>query len=141
MALKVTKVDVWAGEMQDKPGELGRMLGALAGAGASIDCVIGRRQPDKPGTGVVFVSPVKGKKAQAAAKAAGMAQASHVNTLRVEGSDKPGLGAKLASAIGDAGVNLRGVSAAVLGGKFVAYLGFDSPEAASRAVKALKAVK
>ena len=46
MALKVTKVDVWAGEMQDKPGELGRMLGALAGAGASIDCVIGRRQPD-----------------------------------------------------------------------------------------------
>jgi predicted amino acid-binding ACT domain protein len=70
-----------------------------------------------------------------------MSQASHVSTLRVEGGDKPGLGAKLANAIGGAGVNLRGVSAAVLGGKFVAYLGFDSPDDASRAAKALKAIK
>lgn len=138
MALKVTKVEVWAGEMQDKPGELARILGALADAGANIECVIGRRQPDKPGTGVVFVTPIRGKKVQAAAQSAGLSPASNVPTLRVEGADKPGLGAKLASAIADAGVNLRGVSAAVIGKKFVVYFGFDSADDAAKAARALK---
>ena len=45
MALKVTKVDVWAGEMQDQPGGLAQILEALASARASVDCVIARRQP------------------------------------------------------------------------------------------------
>jgi hypothetical protein len=140
MAVKVTKVEVWAGEMQDRPGELARMLGALADAGANIDCVIARRQPDKPGSGVVFVSPVKGRKAQSAAQSVGMSQAGDIATLRVEGADKPGLGARITSAIGDAGVNLRGATAAVIGNKFVAYFGFDNADDANRAARALKSV-
>jgi hypothetical protein len=140
MALKITKEDVWAGEMPDAPGGLARLLDALAGAGASVECVIGRRQPDKPGKGVLFVSPVKGKKAQAAAKSAGMSPAAHIGTLRVEGNDKPGLGAKLSRAIAGAGINVRGVSAAVIGNKFVAYFGFDGAGDATKAAKAMKSV-
>jgi hypothetical protein len=140
MAVKISKVDVWAADLQDQPGDLARVLEALADAGASIDCVIARRQPERPGTGVGFVTPVKGKKAQVAAQGAGMNN-SGIATLRVEGNDKPGLGAALCRAIADAGVNVRGVSATVVGNKFVAYFGFDSDEDANRATKAMKAAK
>jgi hypothetical protein len=140
MALKVTKVEVWAGEMQDQPGELARLLEAVASAKGSVECVIARRQPDKPGSGVAFISPVKGKKVQEAARAAGVVPAMSIATLRVEGGDKPGLGAKIVRAIADANVNMRGVSAAVIGNKFVAYFGFDNADDAAKAAKALKSV-
>ena len=41
----------------------------------------------------------------------------------------------------DAGINVRGVSAAVIGNKFVAYVGFDSDEDAERAMAALKGIR
>jgi hypothetical protein len=47
---------------------------------------------------------------------------------RVEGTDRPGLGARMTGAIADAGINLRGLSAAALGSRFAAYMAFDSPE-------------
>lgn len=140
MALKVTKADVWAVEITDEPGGLAKVLWAMADAGASLDCVIARRQADKFRAGVVFLTPVKGKKAQAAAESAGLTHAEDLATLRVEGPDKPGLGAKLAGAIGDAGINMRGLSAMTCGKNFVAYLGFDSGQDADRAAKALKDV-
>jgi predicted amino acid-binding ACT domain protein len=105
-----------------------------------VDCVIARRQPDKPGSGIAFMSPVKGKKVQDAARSAGIVPAMSISTLRVEGSDKPGLGAKILRAIADVGVNLRGVSAAVVGNKFVAYFGFDNGDDAAKAAKAIKSV-
>jgi len=37
-------------------------------------------------------------------------------------------------------VNLRGISALALGGKFVAYLGFDSAADADKAAAALEAL-
>jgi predicted amino acid-binding ACT domain protein len=62
-----------------------------------------------------------------------------VAALRVEGIDGPGLGAKMTGAIADASVNLRGLSAAVLGTRFVAYMEFDSAEDADKAANAIKA--
>jgi hypothetical protein len=140
MPVKVTKVEVWAGEMVDQPGGLARVLGAVGAAGADLECVIARRQPDKPGSGVVFVTPIKGRKAQDAAKAAGLMKAGNIATLRVDGADKPGLGGRITQAIADAGVNMRGVSAAVVGNKFVAYIGFDSADDANKAARALRGV-
>ena len=140
MAMKIELVDVWATQLLDHPGDLGRVLSALADAGASVDCVIARRQEETPGTGVVFVSPIKGKKVKDAAELAGMQPATNLGTVRVEGPDKPGLGAKMCAAISDAGINLKGVSAAVIGNKSVVYFGFDSAEDAKKAVKALKGI-
>lgn len=140
MAMRVTKEDVWAGDVPDSPGGLARVLEALGGAGASLDCVIARRRPDRPGTGVVFLTPVKGTRVQQAARGAGLIPATDIATLRVEGTNKPGLGGRLTRAVADAGVNLRGVTAAVLGTKFVAYLGFDSPADADKAAAAIKSV-
>jgi len=139
MALKVTKTEVWAAEIQDQPAGLAQSLAAIANTGASIECVIARRQPDKPGTGVVFVTPLKGKKAVTGAATVGFSEAQRIATLKVEGDDRPGLGARLAEAVGAAGVSMRGLTAAVVGRKFVAYLGFDSADDAARAAAALRA--
>jgi len=140
MALKVTKAEVWSAEIADEPGALARALSAVAGAGGSLEGVIARRQTDKPGTGLVFATPIKGKKVKVAASGAGMQPAANLATLRVEGTDKPGLGARITGAIAEAGVNLRGLSAMTCGRNFVAYLGFDSAEDAAKAARTLKAV-
>jgi hypothetical protein len=140
MALKVTKTDVWAAEIQDQPGGLAQVMATIAGAGANLECVIARRQPDKPGTGVVFITPLRGKKLLAAAATVGFSESQRVATLKVEGGDRPGLGAQIAQAVGAAGVNLRGVSAAVVGRKFIAYLGFDHRDDADKAAAAIRSL-
>ena len=138
MALKVTKVPIWAGTIPDQPGGLATVLEQLGAARANLDCVIARRQPDKPGTGVAFLTPIKGRKATDVAKSAGFAQAGNIATLRIEGPSKPGVGGRICRAIGDAGISMRGISAAAMGNKFVAYLGFDSAADATKAAAALK---
>ena len=139
MAVSISTVEVWAGDIQDQTGSLATLLERIAESGASLDCVIARRHPDRPGQGDVFISGSKGRKSQDAAGNAGLRKADNIATLRIEGNDKPGLGAKISRAVADAGVNVRGVSAMTLNGKFVAYVGFDSPEDADRASKAIKA--
>src|SRR5687768_14560326 len=140
MALKVTRVEVWAGDLEDQPGGLSRVLGALAEAGADVECVIARRKDDQPGAGTVFVTPIRGGQAQEGARNAGLSPAENVATLRVEGADQAGLGGRITRAVGDAGINMRGLTAAVLGNRFVAYLGFDSPAGADRAAEAIRGV-
>jgi predicted amino acid-binding ACT domain protein len=138
MSLTVTKVDVWAAQIDDKPGGLARLLEALAGAGADLECVVARRDPSKTGKGVAFLTPVKGANVRKAAKAEGLAPAEKLATLKVEGNDAPGLGFLITSAIADSGVNLRGVSGTVVGRKLVVYLGFDGNADAAKAARALK---
>jgi hypothetical protein len=140
MSLTVTKVDVWAAEIEDKPGGLAKILGGLAGAGANLECVIARRDPSKTGKGVAFVTPVKGANVRKAAKAEGIAPADKLATLKVEGDDSPGLGSQITATIADLGVNLRGISGAVIGRKFVAYLGFDGNADAAKAARALRSL-
>ena len=140
MSLTVTKMDVWAAQIEDKPGGLAKLLGALAGAGANLECVVARRDPSNAGKGVAFLTPVKGANVRKAAKAEGLAPAEKLATLKVEGNDALGLGFRITSAIADAEVNLRGVSGTVVGRKFVAYLGFDGNADADKAARALKAL-
>lgn len=138
MAYSVKKVEVWAGEVADRPGGLSDKMTALSGAGANLEFLVARRAPDKPGTGVVFVTPIKGAKQKRAAQEAGLATSASLQSVRVEGPDKAGLGAKMTQALADAGINLRGVSAAALGRRSVSYFAFDSSADADSAVKVLK---
>src|SRR3954469_1426682 len=140
MPLNVTAQIVWAGDISDAPGGLGEKIGALAKSGANLEFVIARRRPEEPGKGVVFVSPVKGKAAEDAARGAGLSKAIDVPTLRVEGPDSPGIGDRMLRAIAELGINLRGVSAAAIDGKFVTYIGFYRADEASRAAEALRAL-
>lgn len=140
MAMRITQEGVWAAEVPDRAGGLAAVLEALGGAGADLECVIARRQPDSPGGGVVFLTPVKGDRVQKAARDAGLIPTTDVATVRVEGANRPGLGGRLTRAVADAGVNVRGVTATVLGTKFVAYFGFDSQADADKAVQAIKSL-
>src|SRR5215212_333056 len=140
MPLNVSAQIVWAGDILDVAGGVAEKLGALAKSGANLEFVIARRRPEEPGKGVVFVSPVKGKAAEAAASGAGLSKAIDVPTLRVEGADSPGIGERMLRAIADLGINLRGVSAAAIDGKFVTYIGFYRASEASRAAEALRAL-
>ena len=138
MPVKVTTIEVWAGDIQDRPGGLADVLARLEASGTNLECLISRRQPEKPGTGVLFVTPIKGKKQQDAARASGLSPARNIGSLRIEGPDAPGVGAILSRAIADAGINVRGVSAFRFGKNSVAYVSLDSTADANRAAAAVK---
>src|SRR5688572_7502830 len=138
MALKATRNDVWIATGEDGAGGVAQALEALAAAKVNLETVFARRMPEQPGKGMLIVGPIKGKKAEAAALAAGIAKTGAMHGLRIEGGDKPGLGAKITRALGDAGISFRGISAHAIGKKFLCNLVLDSAEDADRAAKLLK---
>jgi hypothetical protein len=138
MPYAVKKVDVWSGEIEDRPGGLVEKLTALSGAGASVEFLIARRAPDKPGTGVVFVTPIKGAKQKSAAQQAGLSTTESLHSVRIEGPDRAGLGTKMTQALAGAGINLRGISAAALGSRAVTYFAFDNAADADTAIAVLR---
>jgi len=138
MALEVSRIDIWVAGIEDRPGGLAEKLAALAAAGAQLQFVLARRAPDKPGSAVVFLTPVKGSRQIKAAKEAGFHKSQSLRALRVEGRDKPGLGAAITQALADAGINLRGLSAAVVGRRFVLHLALDSSADATKAARILR---
>ena len=138
MALKVDRIDTWAAALEDKPGSLAARLRELAQARVDLEFIVARRAPEKPGTGVVFVTPIQGATQQRAAKAAGFQKTQRLHTVRVQGSDKPGCGAVMMQALADAGLNLRGVSGAVIGSKLVGYFALDTPADAAKAARVLR---
>jgi predicted amino acid-binding ACT domain protein len=99
-----------------------------------------RRAPDKPGTGVVFVSPVKGAKQTRAAKKMGLHKSKSIFAVRAEGPDKRGLGAAITNGLAGKGVNLHGLAASVIGKKFVLWLALDNVSDASKAVRTIKSL-
>ena len=138
MALKIQRVDTWAASLEDRPGELAAKLKSLAQAGVNLEFVIARRAPDKPGEGVVFVTPIQGAAGVRAAKAAGFMKTDSLHTVRIEGADKKGEGSKITEAEG--GLNLRGLSAAAINKKFIAHVALDTAADAAKATRLLRAL-
>ncbi len=138
MGLKVGRVEVWTGTIEDRPGGAAATLEALAQAGASLEMVLARRAPEQPGKGVLFVSPVKTGKAVRAAQAAGLGKPIGIHSLRIEGGDKAGLGAAICKALAGASISFRGLTAIALGRKFVSYVACDTEEDAVRAIRVLR---
>jgi len=138
MALNVRLGKVWSASIDDRPGALAGKLDALAKAGVNLEFVVARRTPEQPGKGVVFVTPIEGDAAVKAAQGAGFSVSDSLHSVRVEGPDEPGLGAKITAALGQAGINLRGLSAAAIGNRMVCHLALDTSTDAAKAVEGLK---
>jgi len=136
--MKAQRVDTWAAAIKDKPGALAAKFKALSAAGANLEFVIARRAPEKRGAGVVFVTPIKGPKQTKAARAAGFKKTGSLHTVRLEGVNKRGQGARLTQALAGQGLNLRGLSAAAIGNKFVCHIAVDTEAAANKAARILK---
>lgn len=138
MELIVKRVDVWAAGLKDIPGGLARVLTGLREAGADLDFILARRVPEKPGTGVVFVTPLRGDREVAAAANLGFNVTRSVHSVRVDGDNKPGVAAELTSKLAEAGISLRGLSVAVTGARFILYIGLDSADDAKKTVDILQ---
>ena len=141
MALKSAKAEVWAVSIDDRSGGVADKLEPLAKAGANFEMVFARRTPENPDKGMLFVTPVKGAKVTRAAREAGMGTPQTIYSVRIEGADRPGLGAKIARALGNAGISLRGISGSAIGGKFLSYIACDSAKDQAKAIAALKKLK
>ena len=138
MELMTERVDVWAASIRDEAGGLANVLAGLRDVGADLDFILARRAPDQPGQGVVFVTPLRGDAEIAAAADLGFNVTSSVHAVRVEGDNRPGVAAEIAERLGAAGISLRGYSAAVIGPRFIIYIGLDSAADAARVVDILK---
>jgi hypothetical protein len=138
MKLDIARVDVWAATIIDKPGSLSQKLEILAQADINLEFVIARRSADKPGTGVVFATPITGAKQIRAARKVGFEKTKSLHSIRVAATDKPGLVALITKQIANVGINLRGLSAAAIGKRAVFHLAFDSADDANKASRQLK---
>ncbi|WP_028208956.1 ACT domain-containing protein [Paraburkholderia nodosa] len=138
MELSVERVDVWAATIDDKPGGLAKVLSVLRDAGVDLQFVVARRAPEASGKGVVFVAPLQGDSAIRAATQVGFSVTPSLHSIRVMGLDQLGIIAQLTLMLADGGINLRGVSAAVLGTQFIAYLAVDSLGDAEKAIDILQ---
>ena len=137
MGFKLDRVHVWSGEVADRAGGAAAVLSQLAQAGANLEYVYVRRQPNKAGTGILFVAPVTGPSQVRAARAAGLTEVYDPIVVRVQGDNEAGLAHRLAQQWALAGISLQGLSMAVLGPKFVGYVAFDSTNDANRAAQIL----
>jgi len=119
---------------------LAEKLEALMRVGAHLEFTIARPSAEKPRTGVLFVAPLLEPEQTAAATAAGFRKSGGIHALRIIGPDRPGLGAGMARTLGDAGINVSGMSAATIGERCVLYFRFGSDEDAKRAAQVLTPV-
>jgi hypothetical protein len=133
VSTRISKVEVYAADLRNQPGMLARVLEALANAGADLEFIVARRVTGN--TARVFMAPLKGARQLRAAADVDVRKAVGMHALRIEAADRPGFGAALTRRLADAGLNLRGLSAARIGRKSVTYVAFESTEAADQAAK------
>lgn len=139
MAVTVKEITLWRREIENRPGMLARVLEPLAGTGADLQVLMAYRYPGDETRGAVELFPISGKKAIAAAEAAGLARAD-IPAVLVEGSNRPGIGFATTNAIADGGINLAFLVAQVIGSKFSAVYGFDTEADRRKAVSLLRKV-
>ncbi len=140
MDLIAERVDVWAARIEDQPGSLANILTGLREAAADLNFILARRESGPPGQSVVYITPLTGDAELEAAATLGFNLTARVHSVRVEGQNQPGIAAQLAAQLAAAGLNLRGFSAAVLGTRFILYIGLDSAEDAVKALAILQQV-
>jgi len=136
MSYTINKTDVWAADIPNQAGTLSRLLDGVSKAGGQLEFMIARKVDEH--TSRVFVAPIKGAKQQRAASDVGLARASGMHSLRIEGPDRAGLAAKITSAVAEKGINLRGASAAAVGKKAVFYLAVESEQDLKGATQAIR---
>jgi predicted amino acid-binding ACT domain protein len=138
MAVKVGRVALWMAAIDDRAGGAADKLEPLSKAGANFEFVFSRRTPEQPGKGLMVVTPVKGAKVVRAATAAGFTKSDNLHGVRVEGTDKPGVTAKVTRMLADAGISFRALSASAHGRKFVSHVAVDSAADAAKAASVLR---
>ena len=129
---KMQRVHVFQADVEDKPGGTATKLKALAESGAHLEYVTSERSGN-PGVGVLLVAPRQVKGEMELVKKAGFHEVQEPIVMRFEGDDTTGLGSRVTLAWEAAGINLHGLTMAVVSGKFVGYATFDQADDANKA--------
>ena len=137
MPLQVRRIQAWCGEISDREGAAAAKLAYLREAGAELEFIFTRPNPNKLDASVLFVAPITGPEQMDAARKANLGPALDVTMLCVEGEARPGISFDLMSKLAIAGVNLRGLSVSCIDKRFAAYLAFDSVDAMTTALQIL----
>jgi hypothetical protein len=132
MTVKITRVEIWQTEIQNKPGVLASTLQPLAERRADLKVVMKYSVPGRPSRATVEIFPGTGRRGALAAQAAGFSR-SRTPVLLVEGPNRPGLAYAVANTIAWAGIDVRFLSAQVVGKRYSALLGFKTDEEARKA--------
>src|SRR5438045_2957640 len=118
MAFQMYRVQVWSGEVSDRPGMAAAKLELLAQAGADLAFIFTRPKPGDPETSLIFLAPVTGPEQIQAAQKAGLEPARDMTMLCVEGDNRPGIGYQMMHHLAVAGIALRGLSISSVGNRF-----------------------
>jgi hypothetical protein len=137
MPLEIRKIQVWSGEIPDRPGAAAAKLELLAQAGADLEFVFTRPHRNKADTSLLFIAPITSPDQIKSARSTGLGPALDVAMLCVQGDNRPGIGYAIMSRLAVAGINLRGISISALQGRFSAYLAFDNADVAAQALQVL----
>lgn len=125
MSYEIRRVEIWSGEIRDRQGALADMLKTVLEAGTNLDFIIARPSPVKPATGILYLAPLEGDAQLNAAQQAGLHPSSHIEALRVEGPDRPGLAEQITRTIADAGINVSGFTGGRMADRCVMYIRFE----------------
>jgi hypothetical protein len=136
MTYRITKEHVWGGIIPDHADALAEKLRALANGGMNLELIIAQR--DWSGHAIMYIAPLRTLEEIETAEKAGFSRKASVRALRIEGPNVPGLGSRIATSIGKAGVSARAFSAMALGERSVTTVSFDTPEDVDRAKVALE---
>jgi hypothetical protein len=140
MTLDVRRVQVWCADIPDRPGAAAAKIEAVTRAGAELEYVFARPNPNKPDVGVLFVAPITGDGQMQAAREVGLGPALDVFMLRVQALLRPGLGSEIMSKLAIAGINVRGISVSTAAPRFSAYLAFDRLDDLTHAVQVVATI-
>jgi len=137
----ITKLaTIWSTEIDDVSGATTGLFKVLADAGADITFALGRPQGDKPGQAILFVSPIKGKEQEAAARKADFVPRPDVVGVQVQGPNRTGGNFKLTAALAHADLSVRALITTVIGDQFTAVFALNSDADADEAIKVLHKV-
>jgi len=127
---KLTEISL---QVQARPGELTRVLGALSGAGVNVLAFCGYNTNQEEGR--IMVVPDNEDKAKKALEGIGLAPEIH-SILAITGEAGRGAGAKLTKRLSEAGINIEYAYASTPGdGPSTAIFKVPDPDAAIRALK------
>lgn len=136
MGFRISKEHVWVGVIADRADALADKLRQLREGGLNLELIISRRE--QPGRALLFVSPLRTVEEIDYAEKVGLSRSGSFLALRIQGPNEPGLGARIAGTLGEAGLNMRGFTAAALGDLQVTNIAFDQRAMADRAKEALE---
>lgn len=136
----IKKFSIWSTEIDDVAGATTGLFKVLADAGVDVQFALGRPQNDKPGKAILFISPIKGKEQEAAARQADFMPRPDVVGVQVDGPNKTGGNFKLTAALAHANITIRALVTTVNGDRFTAVFACESDKEADEAIKVLHKV-